>query len=194
MVVSTIALFVALGGTGYAAVKLPAKSVGSKQLKASAVTSDKVKNGSLTAKDFKSGQLKAGKAGVPGPAGPSGPQGVPGATGAQGPQGATGAVAAVVTRSLEIDINSGQTLSLLPRCNADEVATGGGATFADGNAAGGVINRSAPHHVKRDAAGEAIGDEVPGGENSADGWTTTGTNGTGSKRTFRAFVLCIKRP
>jgi hypothetical protein len=37
-----LALFVALGGTSYAAIKLPANSVGSKQLKTHAVTPSKV--------------------------------------------------------------------------------------------------------------------------------------------------------
>ena len=57
-VVATLALFLALGGGAYAAVKLPKNSV----------TSVQVKNGSLTAKDFKKGQLK-GKTGPAGPAG-----------------------------------------------------------------------------------------------------------------------------
>jgi hypothetical protein len=38
MVVSFVALLVAFGGTGYAALALPAKSVGTKQLKKRAVT------------------------------------------------------------------------------------------------------------------------------------------------------------
>jgi hypothetical protein len=63
MTVALIALFVALGGTGYAALKLPRNSVGSKQIKANAVRSSKVKNGSLLAGDFKAGQLPAGAAG-----------------------------------------------------------------------------------------------------------------------------------
>jgi hypothetical protein len=41
-VISTVALFVALGGVSYAAVKLPANSVGTKQIKAKAVTKAKV--------------------------------------------------------------------------------------------------------------------------------------------------------
>ena len=41
-VMSTIAVFAALGGGAYAAVKLPAGSVGRAQLKANAVTSAKV--------------------------------------------------------------------------------------------------------------------------------------------------------
>lgn len=69
LAISLIALFVALGGTGYAALKLPMNSVGTKQIKKNAVTSPKVRNGSLLAADFKSGQLPAGPAGPPGPAG-----------------------------------------------------------------------------------------------------------------------------
>jgi hypothetical protein len=51
MVVACIALALALGGTSYAAIKLPAKSVGTKQLKRNAVTSPKVKNNALTGAD-----------------------------------------------------------------------------------------------------------------------------------------------
>ena len=51
MVVACIALTIALGGTSYAASRLPANSVGTKQLKKNAVTSPKVKNNSLTGAD-----------------------------------------------------------------------------------------------------------------------------------------------
>ena len=52
MVVAIIALFVALGGTGYAALNLPPHSVGKKELKRNAVTTAKVDNGTLRLKDF----------------------------------------------------------------------------------------------------------------------------------------------
>jgi hypothetical protein len=68
LVISVIALFVALGGTGYAVSQLPANSVTTKQ----------VKNRSLLAKDFKKGQI------------PKGPKGATGATGEKGATGATG--------------------------------------------------------------------------------------------------------
>lgn len=58
-----LALFVALGGTSYAAIRIPVNSVGSRQIRNNAVTSPKVKNGSLIAKDFKSGQLPRGPKG-----------------------------------------------------------------------------------------------------------------------------------
>jgi hypothetical protein len=84
VVVALIALFVALGGTGYAAIVLPANSVGTKQLKKNAVTAAKVKNASLLAADFKAGQLRAGPPGAPGAQGPQGPKGDKGDPGANG--------------------------------------------------------------------------------------------------------------
>jgi hypothetical protein len=50
LVISLIALFVALGGTSYAAITaLPKDSVGTKQLKNNAVTSAKIASGAVTA-------------------------------------------------------------------------------------------------------------------------------------------------
>ena len=49
LVISLIALFVALGGTSYAAMSLPTNSVGAKQLKKNAVTSSKIKNKAVSA-------------------------------------------------------------------------------------------------------------------------------------------------
>jgi hypothetical protein len=53
MVVALIALFVAMGGTSYAAVTLGKNSVGSKQLKKNAVTTAKIKNHAVTGKKIK---------------------------------------------------------------------------------------------------------------------------------------------
>jgi hypothetical protein len=59
--IACVALFVALGGTGYAAFSLPKNSVGSKQLKNNAVTTGKLKNGAVTAGKLKNGAVTAGK-------------------------------------------------------------------------------------------------------------------------------------
>jgi Collagen triple helix repeat (20 copies) len=88
VLISSLALFVALGGTSYAAIVLPKNSVGSTQIKSNAVTSGKVRNGSLLKTDFKLGQVPSGAAGAQGPAGANG------ATGAAGPKGDTGAAGA----------------------------------------------------------------------------------------------------
>jgi hypothetical protein len=77
--VGYIALFIALGGVSYAALKLPANSVGTKQLKDGAVTGRKVKPNSLLAKDFKAGQLSPGPRGLQGPQGNKGDPGAPAA-------------------------------------------------------------------------------------------------------------------
>lgn len=90
-VMSTLALFIALGGTSYAVAR---NSVGTRQLKNKAVTSAKVRNGAitsakvrngtLTTKDFAAAALRGtargprGAIGPPGPFGPPGPQGPPG--------------------------------------------------------------------------------------------------------------------
>jgi len=66
----TIALFVALGGTSYAAFSLPAGSVGTKQLKNGAVTKAKLARGVVNLEP-----------GAPGPQGPIGLQGPPGPPG-----------------------------------------------------------------------------------------------------------------
>ena len=104
LVVACVALFVALGGTGYAALQLPRNSVGSKQIRKgavknseiarNAVTGAKVRPRSLTASDFRASSLPRGPRGFTGPAGPAGPAGSARAYGY-----VTGAGALVAARS-----------------------------------------------------------------------------------------------
>jgi len=91
--IALLALFIALGGTSYAAVSLPKGSVGNPQIKDDAVGPGKVRDGAITrakvrnnainsakvadgtlrAKDFAAGEVPAGPAGPAGPAeGPAG--------------------------------------------------------------------------------------------------------------------------
>jgi len=57
MVVALTALAIAIGGTSYAALRIPARSVGTTQLKPNAVTGAKVANHSLTGDDINAGAL-----------------------------------------------------------------------------------------------------------------------------------------
>ena len=64
-VVSSVALFIALGGTSYAVIKLPRNSVGSRE----------VRNRSLKAVDLANGVVRKSVRGPRGPAGPAGLRG-----------------------------------------------------------------------------------------------------------------------
>jgi hypothetical protein len=101
-VTASLALFVALGGTGYAAISLPSNSVGALQIKSNAIDTSKVKNHSLRSIDFKAGQLPRGAKGATGAKGAAGPQGVAGPTGLQGLQGVPGPLAQTVPSGVSI--------------------------------------------------------------------------------------------
>ena len=105
LVIACLALAVALGGTGYAAVSLPRNSVGTVQLKNDAVVSSKVRNGSLLKTDFRAGQIPTG------PQGPQGPGGATGATGATGAAGAAGVAAPGYVAQVISANNSGSSSS-----------------------------------------------------------------------------------
>ena len=137
LVVSVIALSLALGGTSYAAIVLPANSVGTKQIKKNAVTTAKVKDGSLLRADFGAGQLPPGATGATGPkgdtgaTGATGPKGDTGATGATGPKGdkgdpgVTGTIV-VVRESAPAAVLPSAIVPVSVQCLAGERATGGG--------------------------------------------------------------------
>jgi hypothetical protein len=139
--VAYVALFIALTGTSYAAVKLPRdsvtsrelapKSVGSTELKDNSVTSRKVKD--LLARDFKAGELGqvTGKGG-PGAEGPEGPPGPPGPAGSPGPAGPPGVAGfAHLTYSFVQGTNTGtytsgvEIVSKEAPCPDGESVTGG---------------------------------------------------------------------
>jgi hypothetical protein len=125
--VAYLALFVALGGISVAAITLPAKSVGTRQLKANAVVSSKVKDGSLVRRDFKASQL---------PAGARGPAGATGTTGSAGPTGATGSTGAAGPSAFA------EFYALMPPDNAATVAVGGAVDFPQNGPSSGGISRS----------------------------------------------------
>ena len=88
LVIAVLALFVALGGTGYAAVRLAANSVGTAQIRNGAVTRPKLNALLLSSLAGRTGPQ--GPAGAQGQTGPAGSTGAAGPTGPAGPQGATG--------------------------------------------------------------------------------------------------------
>jgi len=104
-VMATVAVFVALGGSSYAAVTITGSqirdntvtskdlrdnSVQGRDIRRGTVTSSDIRDHSLLARDFKAGQLPPGPRGQPGSTGAAGPEGPHGADGAPGPQGEPG--------------------------------------------------------------------------------------------------------
>ncbi len=85
-VIATVALFVALGGTSYAALTLPKNSVGSKQIRTRAVGSSELRSGAVRSRHIRDRAISlrdistaartalrgaTGPQGIQGPAGPS---------------------------------------------------------------------------------------------------------------------------
>lgn len=87
-VMATVAVFIALGGSSYAATQLARNSVGSAQIRTKAVGSSELRSRAVTTSKIRSGAVTLtkinrstretlrGSAGQQGPAGPAGPSGV----------------------------------------------------------------------------------------------------------------------
>jgi hypothetical protein len=149
-VLSLIALFVALGGSSYAAVKLKANSVGSRE----------IRNGSITLSDMnksirpsKSNKLfraavvdtvtdpaSGVQINVQSEPGIVGPQGAQGAAGAAGPSG----TAVVTTReAFGPTVGASQHTGATASCQPGEKVVGGGVDL-EGTPSDGFLQMSAP--------------------------------------------------
>ena len=166
--VGYVALFLALGGTSYAATSLAANSVGTTQLKSNAVTGAKIKAGTIQASDL---AKSAKTAGATGPAGPAG------ATGPAGPAGPAGAAAtnlfAVVSASGQLIQGSGVTAVSHQNGSANYIV---------------IFNRN----VSRCALVGAVGGYVNGGNSAgpADGTANAGVVGdTGDTQVATVNVI-----
>src|SRR3954469_3731115 len=82
-VMATFAVFIALGGSSYAAIKLAPNSVGTRAIRSGAVRSSEIKDGSIRAADL----AASTRAALRGQQGPRGLPGVSGANGGPGPSG-----------------------------------------------------------------------------------------------------------
>ena len=175
-VLAAIALLVALGGTSYAAVVLPANSVGTAQLKNSAVNSIKVKDRSLLARDFARGQIPAG------PAGPTGPQGPAGPAGATGP---AGAAAGAIVHLTAVAAAPGTTTSGVAACATGQKATGGGAYLLGTTTDTDHLTVSTP---VISTGGSGFNTVTDGG--TATGWYASMYSSGPVSRTLNIYVIC----
>lgn len=117
--IAYLALFIALGGTAYAASSLPPGSVGTQQLRNGAVTDAKVRQHSLTAHVFATGALPTLRTQVMiAPQPPCGPDGCP--------------------------AQVGESVSLTAPCLSGTQVVGGGYSFPPGSSTAAVETTSEP--------------------------------------------------
>ena len=107
LVISVVALFVALGGTSYAALTITGKNVKNsslttKDIKDNSLTSADVRDRSLRLRDFRSGELPNAQRGPAGPAGPAGAAGAAGSAIAFARVAASGDVDASVSKNIAV--------------------------------------------------------------------------------------------
>lgn len=136
-VVATLAVFIALGGGSYAAVRLGANSVKSREIARNAVKSSEiarssvgsseVRNASLEPIDF--ARLPTGPRGDRGATGSRGARGLLGDAGPTGPAGANAATNLRVRLGDLADVAAGATITLQALCGAGERAVGGGVSY-----------------------------------------------------------------
>jgi hypothetical protein len=140
-VVGYLALFAALGGTSYAAVRLAPGSVNTSALANGAVTHSKLAPGSVGANDivkrslsasvFKPGALltavnaASGSKGGSGAAGANGSAGLAGANGAQGPAGSAGQAGADGSASIVMKARDTATVTAPHGASTDVPLSGG---------------------------------------------------------------------
>jgi hypothetical protein len=198
-VMSTIGVALALGGTSYAAVKLPANSVGSAQIKANAVkaseiatnavTSAEIKSRSLLATDFAPGQIPTGATGA------TGATGLQGTPGLQGPAGPSGVVGAITVQRTDFTVpepappSVSGTVGLQVECPPATKVIGGGAALDDTSAEGIYLTVSRPFRL----APGAEGDKPVDGE-TFDSWGIAYRNAMGmtGTTTGSAWAVCAQ--
>jgi hypothetical protein len=171
-VMSVIAVFIALGGTTYAAVTLPKNSVKAKQIaknavgapeiKSAAVRTAEVKDGSLLTQDFAAGQL------------PEGAKGDKGNKGDKGDMGDTGTFGSITTRFEQAasDLANGANANYDVYCPAGQVGIAGGGRGDDTLSEETILTNTRP-------AISAGNTEPPLAGQGFTGWRITVVNPTG---------------
>ena len=186
-VVSLIALFVALGGTTYAAATLSKNSVGAKQIKkdsvraseikSRAVGTSEVRNGALLVEDFKAGQI---------------PAGAKGDKGDKGDTGDTGSFDSVTTQFFQApaDLANGANMSYGAFCPAGKQAVAGGGRGDDTLSEETILTNTRP-------AISSGNTEPPLTGGSFTGWRITVVNPAGGAAAGirpEVWVVCVPAP
>jgi hypothetical protein len=206
-VVALLALFIALGGASYAAVVLPANSVGSAQIRTGAVRSSDVHDGTISSNDLNLGVRQA-LTDARTPAGPAGgsltgsypnPTIAPSAVGPDQlkpdavPADGTGldgstklAAASVGAQELHDGSVRSEALGRIQLVtNATSIARGGdNASVTATCPAGATV-------ISGGAQPGLFGIELTSTRPNGNGWLAQAKNNTGTDSTLTAFALCL---
>jgi hypothetical protein len=183
-VISTLCLFIVLGGTSWA---VASGTIGSREIKNGSVRSVDIKNGQVTGADVDNGSLGSkdfakGKL-------PAGPRG---ATGLQGPAGAAGATNLTI-RSTDSSCPGNSCAGFLIRsvqCESGERAVGGGASLVG-------LSDGIPHPVASDNltfSGPADSSGKLAKSGTPEGWLSTLQMGNSALDRVATFYAVCARP
>ena len=181
-VTATLALFVALGGSSYAAVTLTGANVKNgtvtgSDLKNESLEGRDVDNGSLTGTELKDGSVTTSDLGSL-----AGADLQPGQL-ASGPQGPRGTTQVLTRRIADVALNSGDAKDVTASCLAGENAVGGGAVH-DGIVSD-TVGVVYSHPLESDGSPPEDGERATAWRVGADNPFFTGIN-----RKLTAYVLC----
>ena len=184
-VTATLAIFVALGGSSFAAVKLTGRDIRDNSLTGRDVrslTSKDIRNGSLLAADLRAGQLPRAEPG------PRGPAGTPGKSGPPGPANVVVRYGPETHGDCFEDCEGTYDMSDSLECEPGERATGGG---VKGN--GGTVIDSYPTHEPLPQPWTGPG---PSAKPTAWVGTTryTATQSPAAIPSPEVYVICVASP
>lgn len=193
MVVACIALAIALGGTSYAAIRLPANSVGTKQLKKNAVTKAKIAanavNGSKVAPDSLTGAniMESSLGTVPSATNATNATNAANATHATSADSATNA-----THATSADTATSAAVGTLKARFATCTNPAGTQTRCEVTcpsglyAVGGGVNNNGTH-----AADQWVNGTYPGFTEGGIGWIAFSDNNSPGDLSMEVSVLCV---
>jgi hypothetical protein len=210
--VSLMALFIALGGTTYAAVALPKNSVGAKQIKKNAVTASEVKRNAVGAAEIRSNAVASGDIADNGVGGADlsdnsvgagelsdnsvgaaeiGNNAVGSSEVANGSIAEADLVAGLLAKSLEVTVQRTDVALAENSTQAVEAACPGGTVGVGG---GSSVDQTGSDDIKLLVSRPGNGGFIPDDGQASNEWRAVYRNpagGTGAAE-IRAFILCAR--